>query len=341
MKYYVPILKSKPAEIWAWTNLSPTVLTSSRVLFELVPTDTIKAPATNFVHRLTNNYPSGQIITVDCGYFDQRSTVVTVISDELHQRNVTERPVFRLSDSPAILGQIRQACILHGQGACLRLGSDAEDPDPNTSAADVANTLTSVGLTTNQVDLVIDFKVINSARDITRCTPLALSMLVWAANCGTWRSVTLASGAFPRTVSGFPTGTATGQARFDALFYTQVIQANPSITPDFGDYSINYPILGPTPPHAPNPNLRYTDGLQWQVEREAKTLPGNQSFFTLCQRIVQAGYWAGIGYSAGDAEIERCSRSSGSPGAATNWLSFGGSHHMTHVVDRLATLGAP
>jgi len=341
MIYYVPILKSKPAEIWAWTNLSMTVLTGSRVLFELVPTDTKTAPAINFINRLTKNYPSGQIITLDCGYFDQGSTVVTDISNELHQRNVTERPVFRLSDSPATLGQIRQACTLHGQGACLRLGSDTQDPDPNVSTQVVANTLASVGLTTSQVDLIIDFKVINSTRDVTRCIPLALSLLAWATNCGTWRSVTLASGAFPRTVSGFPTGLATGLDRFDAIFYTQVTQANPSITPDFGDYSINYPILGPTPPRAPNPNLRYTDVLQWQIEREERTLPGNDSFFTLCQRVVQAGYWAGIGYSTGDAEIERCSRSSGSPGTATNWLSFGGSHHMTHVVDRLATLGAP
>jgi len=341
MIYYVPILKSKPAEIWAWTNLSTTVLTGSRVLFELVPTDTKIAPAINFINRLTKNYPSGQIITLDCGYFDQGSTVVTDISNELHQCNVTERPVFRLSDSPATLGQIRQACTLHGQGACLRLGSDTQDPDPNVSTQVVANTLASVGLTTSQVDLIIDFKVINSTRDVTRCIPLALSLLAWATNCGTWRSVTLASGAFPRTVSDLPTGLATGLDRFDAIFYTQVTQADPSITPDFGDYSINYPILGPTPPRAPNPNLRYADVLQWQIEREERTLPGNDSFFTLCQRVVQARYWAGIGYSTGDAEIERCSRSSGSPGTATNWLSFGGSHHMTHVVDRLATLGAP
>ena len=338
---YVPILKSKPAEIWAWTNVSTTVLTASRVLFELVPTDTKISSVLNFVNRLTRNYPGGQIITVDCGYFGQGSRVVTDISQELHNRNVYERPVFRLSDTPAILGQIRQACALHGQGACLRLGSDTEDPDPNVAIQDVANTIASVGLNTSQIDLIIDFKVIESTRDVTRCVPLALGMLAWAPTCGAWRSITLASGAFPKTISGLALGLATGLDRFDAMLFTGVAQGNPVITPDFGDYSINYPILGPTPPRAPNPNLRYTDGLQWQVEREERILPGNDSFYTLCQRVVQARYWAGRGYSAGDAEIERCSRSTGSPGTATNWLSFGGSHHMTHVVDRLATLGVP
>jgi len=338
---YVPILKSKPAEIWAWQNASTNVLVVSRVLFELVPTATKTSPVTNFVNRLTRNYPSGQIITADCDIFGQRSSAVTQLSQELYQRNVYERPVFRLSDTPAILNQIQQACVLHGQGACLRLGTDTQDPDPNVPVQHVTNIMSHLGLNISQIDLIIDFKVVDSSRNVTRCVPLALNMLRWATTCGAWRSVTLASGAFPRSVSNFALGQATPLSRFDAMFFAHVTQANPAIIPDFGDYSINYPIFGPTPPRAPNPNLRYTVGLQWQVEREARGLAGNASFFTLCQRVVQAPYFTGRRYSAGDAEIERCSRSVGSPGSATSWLSFGGSHHITHVVDRLATLGVP
>lgn len=338
---YVPILKSKPAEIWAWSNASASVLAASRVLFELVPTDTKISPAVNFVNRLSHNYPNGQIITVDCGLFGQGSRVVTDISQELNRRKIYEQPVLRLSDTHVILAQIRQACTLHGQGACLRLGSDTQDPDPNVAIQDVANVIASVGLNINQIDLVIDFKVVDSLRDVIRCIPLALNMITWANTCGTWRSITLASGAFPRTISNFALGLATRLDRFDAMLFTRVIQANPVVIPYFGDYSINYPIFGPTPPRSPNPNLRYTDGLQWQIEREARLLPGNDSFYTLCQRVVQSGYWTGSAYSAGDAEIERCSQGIRSPGSATSWLAFGGSHHMAHVVDRLATLGVP
>ena len=205
----------------------------------------------------------------------------------------------------------------------------------------MTNCIQSVGIDISKVDLLIDFKVIDSLRDINRCVPLAVNMLALAYNCGAWRSVTISSGAFPRTVSNFLSGRATQVDRYDAMFFNSVIQKNVAILPDFGDYSINYPIFGATPPHAPNPNLRYTDGLHWQVERENRILPGNQSFFTICQRVVQSQYWAGSGYSAGDSEIERCANSIGSPGGATSWLSFGGSHHIAHVVDRLATLGVP
>ena len=341
MLKYVPILKSKPAEIWAWTNANPNVLSSSRVLFEVVPTDTKTPPVTNFVNRLSQNYPVGQVITVDCGLFGQNSQAVTEVSQALIQRSISERPVFRLSDASAILSQIQQACNLHGQGACLRLGTDEEDPDPNVSIQDVLSTVASIGLNISQIDLIIDFKVISSARDVARCVPLALDMLLWASNVGTWRSVTLASGAFVQTISGLPLGSASQLERFDALLFDSVAQGKPAIMPDFGDYGINYPIFGPTPPRAPNPNLRYTDGLRWQVDRERKILPGNNSFYTICQRIVQAPYWHGANYSAGDTGIQRCAQATGGPGTATNWLAFGESHHFAHIVDRLATLGVP
>ena len=338
---YVPILKSKPAEIWAWKNASPTVLGASRVVFELVSTDTKISPITNFINRLTPNYPVGQVIVVDCDLFGQNSRAVTEISQGLIQNNINERPVFRLSDTPAIISQIRQACILHGQGACLRLGSDEEDPDPNMSTQDVLNAVESIGLKPSQIDLLIDFKVVASARDVARCAPLALSMLAWASACGNWRSVTLASGAFIRTVSGLTPDGVSQLDRFDATLFDRVAQGNPAILPDFGDYGINYPIFGPTPPRAPNPNLRYTDGLQWQVDREPRNLPGNNSFYTICQRLIQAPYWQGANYSAGDRELQQYAQGIGGPGSATSWLSFGESHHFAHVVDRLATLGVP
>ena len=189
---YAPILKGKPAEIWAWANASPTVLSASRVVFEVVPTETKTPSTTNFVNRLTRNYPAGQVIAVDCGLFGQNSIAVTEISQALIQKGVNERPVFQLSDTPAIISQIHQACILHGQGACLRLGSDDEDPDPSVSTQDVLDAVGSIGLNTSQIDLIIDFKVVDSARDITRCVPLALNMLAWASSFGNWRSVTLA-----------------------------------------------------------------------------------------------------------------------------------------------------
>ena len=341
MSKYVPILKSKPAEIWAWTNASPNVLNATRVVFEVVPTETQTSPVVHFVNRLTRNYPTGQVIAVDCGFFGQNSNAVTQVSQALIEKNVNECPVFRMTDTSPITGQIGQACSLHGQGACLRLGSDEEDPDPNIPTQHVLKAIGSIGLSISQIDLIIDFKVVDSARDIARCVPLALDMLNWASKCGNWRSVTLSSGAFVRTISDLPLNAVSQLHRFDAILFDGVVKRNPAIIPDFGDYGINYPIFGPTPPRAPNPNLRYTDGLQWQVCREGRNLPGNNSFYTICQNLVQAQYWRGANYSVGDRELQQYAQGIGGPGSATTWLSLGESHHFAHVVDRLATLGVP
>src|SRR6202042_2006596 len=126
--------------------------------------------------------------------------------------------------------------------------------------------------------------------------------------------------------------------RFDAELYNQVIAAVPALIPDFGDFGCASPTM-PAGGWRPNPNLRYTSGMSWQVFREQAVLPGNDSFFTVCQKVVASAHWppSGGAYSWGDAEIERCSTSTGSGGRATEWRAYGTSHHLAHVVERLAT----
>ncbi len=341
MPKYVPILRSKPAEIWAWGHATQTALGNSRVFFEIDPTTSAKTPLEDFASRLARNWPAGSVVTVDSGRFNGANGGVRQLAQALQRHQIPERPVVHLDDPPPVLAEVADACALHGQGACLRLGSEDQDPDPRVPKHQVATMLAEIGLGTQNIDLLIDFKVIASTRDVTRCTPLAIAMLSWAASNGPWRSVTLASGAFPRSVSGLQLGAPTPLTRYDAILFADVLSAGPEIEPDYGDYGINYPIIAPAPPRQPNPNLRYTDSLAWWVYREARTRPGNESFFTACANVVQSACWAGPGFSAGDIEIERCSRSEGSPGAATQWLQYGASHHIATVVHRLATLGVP
>jgi hypothetical protein len=341
MTTYVPILKSKQAEFWACGKASKAVIKNSRVVFEIVPTDDVNNTISNFATKLSRNWPHQSSVTVDSSHVNRPNGIVLQVAQALQAKNIKERPVFRLDDSAQVLTDIRATCAIHTQGACLRLGSETQDPDPNIPNSKIVAILKKIDLESSDIDLLIDFSVIGNQRDVTRCIPLAILMLNWASNTGPWRSVTIASGACPQSVSNLPLGNTTPLARYDAVFYTQVLSKNPVIIPDFGDYGISYPFIQPPIPRSPKPYIKYTNAQLWQVHREDNILPGNQSFFTVCERIVQSQYWAGINYSAGDTEIERCSRHSGGAGAATQWIAFGTSHHMAHVVDRLATLGAP
>jgi hypothetical protein len=340
MTHYMPIFKSKPAEIWAWST-SAHAASGGRVLFELLPTNTVRGAIDNFVRNLARNLPQGLSVIVDASRIHPPTGATAQVNQALATQGITYVPLVRITDSAQALAHASTAVAQHQAGVCLRIGSEVADPDPTIPPAFVSQTLSALGVPSTEVDLVIDFWTVASPRDVLRVVPVALAMLQWAVATGPWRSVTLASGAFPASISGLPTGTSTPVQRFDASFWNQVVATNPPIVPDYGDYGINHPSVQPPVPRGPKPNLRYANGPVWDVYREDFLLPGNESFFTACQRATASQGWQGPHFSTGDAEIARCAQAVGGAGSATQWLSFGASHHIAHVVDRLANQGGP
>jgi hypothetical protein len=354
MATYVPILKGKPGEFKAWRNAERTVRDNARVLFEVVPSGDPLRDLTLFAQRQTNSFHQGDNVAVDSGALGQDTAVdgtgarpILWLARALQASSVPIKPVIHLDDSDNVLRDVRAAVALHGQGACLRLGSSEADPDPNAAAASMPNIQHKTGLTLDTLDLVIDLWEVDSARDATRAAQVASAVLTWAGRTSRsprslWRSVTVAAGAFPVSISNLPTGQATPVHRYDADLYDTVIAAGPAILPDYGDYGIGHPSM-PLGGRSPLPSLRYTSDRDWQVYRETKTLPGHDSFFTLCEKVVRSRHWpaSGRAYSWGDSEIARCAASIGRGGTATEWRAFGTSHHMAHVIDRLATLSVP
>jgi hypothetical protein len=347
---YVPVLKGKPGEFRAWREANAAVVAASRVVFEVVPKRGAERDLTDFVRGIAKGTAPGwraaAIATVDTGYIDQTeqidgTRVLIWTAQQLLKEKVRSRPVMRLDDPPNVLADIAVAVALSGTGVCLRLGSSENDPSADVASALAPQVLKAVDLKTTDVDLLIDMWTVMSQRDVERAAPVALEALAWAAANGPWRTVTLLSGAFPDSISTLPKGTATPITRYDAELYNQVIATNPPVVPDFGDYGPASPAMPSDVPRGPLPNLRYAAQTEWQVYREAKKLPGNESFFTLCGRVAKSNHWSGAGYSWGDREIERCARSTGGAGRATEWRAYGTSHHLAHVIDRLTTNGVP
>ena len=350
MPQYVPILKSKAGEYWAWRQASPAVVAGSRPIFEVLPKNGPSHDLTTFVNGIVPGWPQAAVLTVDSGYLNQMQTIdgtvdhaVLWTARALFGRGVASKPVMRLTDDPIVLSEVAAAAAMHGHGACLRLGSPDSDPDADEAAWQWPEVFQVTNLPPAEVDLLIDLWVIQSPRDVSRAANVAFQMLEWAYQNGPWRSVTVASGAFPETISGLQAGGATAVHRHDADLFEDVVAGGPPIIPDFGDYAIWHPGIPADLPYRPLPNLRYTHEREWQVYREQRLRPGNESFFTLCDRVVNSGHWppAGANYSAGDAEIHRCSQDIPGPGGPTQWLRWAASHHFAHIVERLTTLGVP
>ena len=200
------------------------------------------------------------------------------------------------------------------------------------------------GLSTSEIDLVIDLREVLTPRDVVRAAAVAGQVLQWAQGSGPWRSIAIASGAFPQSIARLPMQVASPVHRYDADLYDRVVAQNLDISLDYGDYCI-WPPFQPDGGRQPRPNLRYAYGRDWQVYREGQAFQGYAPFYTLCRKVVHSPYWPGNGarYSAGDDEINRRAQPNATAGSGgpTQWMQWGASHHLAHIVDRLANLGGP
>lgn len=340
----MPVMKAKPGEFDAWRKVDAAAIAAgARPLFEVVPTAGPDKDLQDVVARASKDWPGGPLL-LDTGYLNQTQQVAAsgrrVIEWCADVLPMEYRPVVRPGDPVEVLSDVALAHAKHNSGACLRFGSNDADPDVPEADALLKAVLAETGLQLSELDLVIDLWAIADGRTVTRCVPIVNALLAWAASRGTWRSVTVLSGAFPNSISDFDRDTYTPVHRFDADLWVAVGAANAALVPDFGDYVVNHPAL-PGAGRGPLPNLRYTNGADWWVWRESKTLPGNESFFALCERVVASPAWTGATFSWGDTEVERCSTYAGGPGTATQWRAFATSHHIATVTGRLSTTGAP
>ncbi len=346
MSGYVPILKGMPGEIVGWANLSPAAGASSSPIFEVVPKYGTLRDLENFSDRIAGSGRQSEM-SVDLGHLDQQSPVgstsqtpVEWLTNVLTARGVSFRPVVRFDDTSAVLRLAGASAATQGTGVVVRWGGYEADPDIGLATTELARVLHDLGAPTSKIHLVIDLFEVADHRTLARATATAIAAVDWAAANGPWGSVTVAGGAFPASVSNLAKSTENRLDRLDAQLW-RFVQAQTSIDFNFGDYGVNHPTLPAGIPRAPLPSLRYTDGGEWIVWRESKVRPGNESFFTVCERIVNLPSYRGAQYSWGDSEIARCARSIPGAGTATQWRSYALSHHAEMVTERLSTLGEP
>ncbi len=171
---YIPILKGKLGEFSAWRTAGPIVWDSTRPVFEVVPTKGPAADLTTFINGATSDWPQGMTMTVNIGALDQSAVGQSAdsptmwVARALHGRGILARPVVHLDDKPAVLAEAAAAHELHHQGACLRLGSEEEDPDVDVAAAAMPGVLATTGFKPADIDLLIDFQHVDSEKTIGR-----------------------------------------------------------------------------------------------------------------------------------------------------------------------------
>lgn len=346
---YVPVLKGKAGEFYALAHTSPTVRRHIRPVMELVPDDQVRDLLETFCDHAMNYVPDHMVLTVDCGALSSARVLegdvggpVARVSESLGLRGRPMSPVFRPSDRADVLSEVAQAAAVHGHGACLRVSVPAVGAEALPDEGRVDALLASVRLEPGEVDLFLDAGPVTgpSRNTLTSRVLDALKSLPGRP----WRSVCLASGAFPVNLTGFPRSRATPVVREDARLWLDITERWSGTPLDYGDFGVTHPGMPPRSRGRPDPNMRYTTGSDWQVFVYPRAKAGNDDFFDLSADLVSSPCWpaTGAATSWGDERLEDCAvRRRDKAGGATQWRAWATSHHLAVVTSRLARDGVP
>ncbi|MGW5864671.1 beta family protein [Streptomyces sp. NPDC055239] len=347
---YIPILKGKAGEFMALEHASQEVWSSIRPVMEVVPDINVRDVLETFCEHAMEAIPNGAVLTVDCGALPATCVLegdaggpVARVSESLDLRGRAMCPVFRSTDSRAVLDEVAAASTRHGHGACLRVSVADDASGPLLDRPQVQSLLRQLKREPEEIDLLVDAGPVRSSAERDGLVQTALDTLE-RLSCWRWRHRTIAAGAFPVNLTGFPRGCATPVARQDAQLWQRVADQWCGEPPDFGDFGVTHPRIPVKSRGTPDPNMRYTTQDCWQVFVYPRIRSGNDDFFKLSQDLVASVHWpqTGARTSWGDASLQECaSRQRPKAGAGKEWRAWATSHHLAVVTNSLTALGRP
>ena len=159
------------------------------------------------------------------------------------------------------------------------------------------------------------------------------------------RSVTVAGTSFPASMADV-TGPLQFWPRHEWSFYRAVLASlgeNDRI-PGFGDYAIagHGFAQGDMRLLKPAATIRYTCDDGWIIAKGSNVRDNGFGQYRHCSgNVTNSPRYLGAAYSPGSTYIDACRSGTASTGNLSTWRWVGSNHHITKVVNDLATLFGP
>lgn len=347
-KLYVPILRWKQAEWLALGNLRAEDKARLTPLVEITPRSVaprIRRPTVD--QMLEKNAADIEStwgyapIFVDLWLLNAgiRATSglhpLLFLAERARARNLRLIPVTGVGRNAEYQSAVLSMIETDGEGACIRLlRQDLENP---MLPRNLMRTVSSLGVGQSQVDIIVDFQVVDST--------LPSYSRAWTRlpNISDWRSLTLAGGAFPRDLQGLKLGRNL-LPRLDWRAWKRAKSlVEPPLQPSFGDYTIQFGAYVEPPERANfSASIRYTAEDDWLVMRGEGVFhdgsPGFPQWPANAQLLCDSPEFCGADFSRGDMYIRQMGRQDQKTGSAGTWLQAGINHHLTFVVRQVASL---
>lgn len=340
---YVPILKTKPAELNALATVSKKKAVTP--LLEVAPPE---SRMESDIKKLASDWGSTYPVFVDAVFLDDDELDVSNhplkrFCDVARGAGLAAIPTVDASRSTACYDAAAEAVQNDGRGCCFRLfADDFDDPDELAEIFDALQD--AVQVSPADVHVVLDQGSVENMRP-RQLAGLAMDMVEDLPDPHAYASLTVAGAAIPESLAMLSRNQWNPIPRVDWLGWKQMYnhRRRPARMPSYGDYGVSPPPLPPSGPATILAQLRYSTDEQFFVWKGANAIRyGFEQFNQICADLVNnQPFYYGESFSEGDRVIAEKARPGASPGNATTWRQVATSHHIEVVLDQLATLASP
>jgi hypothetical protein len=350
---YVPILKWRMGEYQSLLRMRGDLKPKMLPLIELCPPEydfeaerlkkTIDEQLVTFAQRLKKKW--GERLAFVDGLLLEASDrmkggvhPMAFVFDGVRAEGGRIIPVTGLERDEAYQGAVRSAAKADGLGVCLRVSLDEVADEAFDERIKTLLLLLDVSLA--ETDIILDLRAANF-EPVVALAALLAGLIENSPVFAKVRSLTLAGTAFPPSMGSIKTR-ITEIKRSEWLVYKAVCAALPPAMrrPMFGDYAIAGPerVSIDMRKVKPAASVRYATHDIWLVAKGSNVRDnGFGQFRDLCKEITESKSYLDREFSKGSEHIFDCAFAGASTGNLTTWRWVGTNHHMTKVLDDLAT----
>src|SRR6266446_6176580 len=307
---YFPVLRWKQAERIALSQLTADVRRRVAPIIEFLPKEfdvtALEMSSAKAATQLaqTSGWETDKPVLLDFHLLGDETAmkVIPILSRNAKNYGVDASLVTGLSHLPSFYAAISSGARATGFDVTLRV--HPYELRQAGSPSLVIEKLAEIGTQPRSVHLVLDFQALFDAR------PNIASALDTLRRIGSWKSITVLLGAFPKDLSDVEKNSQQG------------------VYEEHEGQHLNF-----------SASIRYTADEGWIVMRGEGVLnedgPGYAQWPANAQLLCVREEFSGGDYCAGDRYIEIMSEQTSLTGTAKDWLAAGINHHMTFVVQQI------
>ena len=335
LDHYVPIVKTLPGELQAFTRAGPGIRDRVTPLVEVANKrgESAEVSPTSPLSRIGSSLMDA--LGTDHFFFLDfndalNAKVVARVLEDCASHALRFIPVV----TPTAIKRLKLlAATGFANGVCLRVRLSDARPSGSTLTDQLEDIVDRLGLNTNSADLVLDMELIPqeprfSVADLRR-------QIEELRDPSRWRNLVLLGTSIPSSLAGFPLDTITALVRHEWRFHRDLRRLDLPRQPTYGDYLVQAPPR-PTIRQGARPfgNLRYTVGDSILIARGHNVTPRDYAQYRdLCLAIASHAAFRGKLFSWGDNQIAEFAAGGQPPLGQEHWRAVGTSHHIQEILE--------